>query len=311
MAAGRAVIGRSRRAGQRRGDLAAAPGRLSRGDLIDGRVVALRRPGPCRAEPRRRSSGQRVAPLRATLVGAARRPTSDEFYEQDTHRTFRHRPRHLLAAVRGTARPADRLPEADRRAARRASAWNWWTPGWWTIPTKARAAASQVPARGSRLDLPLRLHLRAVVHRAAGRAEGGRAGGGAESSAGAAARLREVQRARRPRPDDRRLAGALPGVLRAGDRLRVQPRRHPLSPRHRLPAKTRTRGRRSSDWVDAAKVAAAHAPEPRRRARPLLLRHARRLQRHDPAIGRVRQSLRAARNVRAAQAARSRHEAAD
>ena len=49
------------------------------------------------------------------------------------------------------------------------------------------------------------------------------AGHRAEPAARAGHRLRMVQRAGRPRRDDRRVAGVLPGLRRAGDRQRVQP----------------------------------------------------------------------------------------
>ena len=59
-----------------------------------------------------------------------------------------------------------------------------------------------------------------------------------------------------------------------------------------------------ADWVDAAQRGGGHARKPRRRARTLLLRNARRLQRPHPAVGRLRQSLRVARNVPIADVAR-------
>ena len=61
--------------------------------------------------------------------------------------------------------------------------------------------------------------------------------------------------------------------------------------------RTRTPGKKSATGSMPRAVAAGHAWKPRRRAGTLLLRNARRVQRPDPAVGRVRQPLRVARNV--------------
>ncbi len=118
-----------------------------------------------------------------------------------------------------------------------------------------------------------------------------------ESAAGPPARLRRLQRAGRPREDDGRLAGTLPGLLRAGDRLRPQPRGDRLSPRHRLPPGRR--GVAGNRRLDRGRQGPRRdAGEPRRHPRTLLLRHVGRLQRPDPTIGRLRQPFRVAGNGR-------------
>ena len=78
-----------------------------------------------------------------------------------------------------------------------------------------------VPARGRRADLPLHLDLRLVVHRAAGGPGSACPARGAEPSAGGRNWTTRPLTASATGANDRPVAGALPGLLRARDRLRA------------------------------------------------------------------------------------------
>ena len=158
-------------------------------------------------------------------------------------RRLRHRPRGVLAAVRGAARAARGLPGGARAQARR--------PRRRGRLRGPRRYARRGPRGGratrrctSRARDDLYGDVRDVLAGAAGSASGEGPGRDPEPAADALGRLR--------RHDHRRMARQLLGLLRPRARRSLHPRPCPLQHRHRDAPRRRPRvGRALGDWIAA------------------------------------------------------------
>ena len=100
------------------------------------------------------------------------------------------------------------------------------------IDSPEKAARAGHEFRSADVDLyPSRHNLRALLDRAAGGPAGEGPGHHPQSFSRSCHRLRRLQRHGRPQPDDRRMAGLLPGLPGAGNRQCLQPRATFLSSR--------------------------------------------------------------------------------
>ena len=209
-------------------------------------------------------------------------------------RTFRRRAGHLLAPVRRAEGPPVRLPGRDcvapaidgRHGNRRRTRGQ---------PAERGRRSVSLSTRGSRRDLPLRLDLRLVLDGAARGAEAW----ACRSWCSNLQPVPQLDYAKFNRLGDR---GVMTGVWLEHCQACCAPEIACVFNRAGIAyhlvtgyLEDEAAWGEIGDWVEAAKVAAVDARQPRGRARPLLLRHAGRLQRPDPAVGRLRQPLRAAR----------------